>query len=479
MTNYLEFYIGGRWVAPQSAETRELVDPATEEAYGCVAMGSVEDIDAAVMAARGAFDGWSQTSLAERAAMLDRIIEIYKRRSDEIGDAITQEIGAPTWLSRSAHAPSGLAHLVEARRLLDVYEFEWNLASGTRVIREAAGVCALITPWNWPANQVLCKVAPALAAGCTMVLKPSQHSPLDAIIFAEIVDEAGLPAGVFNVVNGAGARLGDALASHREVDLVSLTGSNRAGAEVARSAAEAVKRVSLELGGKSANVILDDADFPKAVASGIIQLLSNCGQSCNAPSRMLVPRSQQAEVCEIAKSVVASVKVMEPATADKGAIGPLANETQFRTVQSFIEKGIAEGARLVAGGPGRPEGFERGFYARPTVFADVEPGMTIAQEEIFGPVLAILPYEDEEDAIRIANDSIYGLSGYVQSASIERARKFARRMRTGNVHLNGARPDFTAPFGGYKQSGNGREWGAMGLEEFTEVKAVLGWGSES
>jgi aldehyde dehydrogenase (NAD+) len=308
-----------------------------------------------------------------------------------------------------------------------------------------------------------------------MVLKPSQHSPLDALILAEILDEAGLPAGVFNLVNGSGAELGALLASHPEVDLVSLTGSNRAGVEVAKAAADTVKRVCLELGGKSANVLLDDADFGRAVPSGIVQLLSNCGQSCNAPSRMLVPRARQAEAVQIASEVIASAKVQAPATAERGALGPLANDGQFRTVQSYIETGVAEGATLVAGGPGRHQDFNRGYFVRPTVFSDVTPDMTIAREEIFGPVLAIMPYEDEDDAVRLANQSIYGLSGYVQSADRERARRVARRLRTGHVHLNGARPDFTAPFGGYKQSGNGREWGEFGLEEFTEVKAVLGW----
>ena len=476
MTDYLKFYIDGEWGGSSGNDIRDLIDPATEQPYGCVAMGTVEDIDRAVMAARRAFDSWSQTSVAERAALLDKVIEIYKRRSGEIGDAITQEIGAPGWLSRSAHAPSGLAHLMEARGLLDTYDFEHMLPSGSRVIREPVGVCALITPWNWPANQVLCKVAPAFAAGCTMVLKPSQHSPLDALIVAEIMDEAGVPPSVFNLVNGAGAKLGDALSRHPEVDLVSLTGSNRAGIEVAKAAADTIKRVSLELGGKSANVILDDADLEKAVASGVIQLLSNCGQSCNAPSRVLVPADQHDEASEIAERVIATVKVMDPKAADKGAIGPLANEAQFSTVQGYIKKGIEEGARLVAGWPGLPDGFTSGYFARPTIFGNVTPEMVIAREEIFGPVLVIMPYADEEDAIAIANHSDFGLSGYVQSADVERARRIARRMRTGNVHLNGARPDFSAPFGGYKQSGNGREWGLHGLEEFTEIKAVIGWG---
>lgn len=475
MKDYSNFYIGGEWVK-SDGPLRDLIDPATEQPYGRLAMGTDADVNRAVMAARKAFASWSQTSIEERAAVLDRIIAIYERRIGEMAEAITQEIGAPAWLSKSAHAPAGLAHLIEARRLLDAFEFETMLPSGARVIREPAGVCALITPWNWPANQVLCKVAPALAAGCTMVLKPSQHSPLDALILAEIMDEAGVPAGVFNLVNGAGSQLGSALASHPEVDLVSLTGSNRAGIEVAKTAADSIKRVSLELGGKSANILLDDADFARAVPSGIIQLLSNCGQSCNAPSRMLVPRSRQDEVIEIAREVAQSVKVQMPREAEKGSLGPLANEGQFRNVNRYVESGIEEGATLVTGGAGRLEGFENGYFVSPTIFADVDSNMTIAREEIFGPVLAIMSYEDEADAIAIANNSIYGLSGYVQSGDLDRARRVARQLRTGHVHLNGARPDFTAPFGGYKQSGNGREWGVFGLEEFTEIKAVLGWG---
>ena len=475
MTDHQRFYIDGAWVESKGP-LRELIDPATEHAYGRLAMASETDVDQAVGAARRAFASWSQTSVAERAAFLDRIIEIYKRRSGDLAQAITQEIGAPAWLSSSAHVPAGLAHLLEARRLLNDFAFETTLASGSRVFREPAGVCSLITPWNWPANQVLCKVAPALAAGCTMVLKPSQHSPLDALILAEIIDEAGVPPGVFNLINGAGDHLGRALAGHPDVDLVSLKGSNRAGIEVAKVAADSIKRVSLELGGKSANILLEDADFARAVPSGIIQLLSNCGQSCNAPARMLVPRKRHADVVDLARDVLASIKVQMPQDAEKGALGPLANEGQFRSVTRYIEAGIDEGARLVAGGPGRPEAFSNGYFVRPTVFANVDAGMKIAREEIFGPVLSILPYDDEDDAVRIANDSIYGLSGYVQSADLDRARGVARRMRTGHVHINGARPDFTAPFGGYKQSGNGREWGIFGLEEFTEIKAVLGWG---
>ena len=476
MTDYLKFYVDGEWVLG-SGEARDLIDPATGSAYGRVAMGTAEDIDRAVAAARRAFNPWSQTTPAERAAFFDKIIAGYEARSAEIAAAITQEIGAPAWLSRSAHTPAGLAHLVEARALLDTFEFEQMLPSGTRVVREAAGVCALITPWNWPANQVLCKVAPALAAGCTVVLKPSQHSPLDALILAQIIHDAGVPQGVFNLVNGAGAQLGETLASHPDVDLVSLTGSNRAGIAVSMAAAPTVKRVSLELGGKSANIILDDANFEKAVASGIIQLMSNCGQTCAAPSRMLVPAERQDEVKEIAARVAASLKVQRPIDAEKGALGPLANEPQYRSVCQYIEKGIAEGATVVAGGPGRPEGLDSGFFVKPTIFADVTPEMTVAQEEIFGPVLVIIPYADEEDAIRIANETIYGLAGYVQSGDVERARKVARRIRSGSIHLNGARTDFTAPFGGYKQSGNGREWGEHGLAEFTELKSVMGWGA--
>jgi aldehyde dehydrogenase (NAD+) len=477
MNDYGKFYIDGQWVE-SDAPRRELIDPASGQPYATIAMGTPDDVDQAVRAARRAFIGWSETPPAARAAMLDRVIAGYQARSADLAAAITQEIGAPGWLSATAHVPSGLAHLLEARRLLDSFEFEHTLPSGARVLREAAGVCALITPWNWPANQVLCKVAPALAAGCTVVLKPSQHSPLDALILAEIIHEAGLPAGVFNLVNGSGAQLGDALASHPEVDLVSLTGSNQAGVSVMQAAAPTIKRVSLELGGKSANIILDDANLEKAVASGIIQLMSNCGQTCTAPSRMLVPADRQDEAKAIAAGVIASLKVQQPASAEKGALGPLANEAQFRTVSRYIDKGIEEGATLVAGGPGRPEGLDAGFFVRPTVFADVQADMVIAQEEIFGPVLVIIPYQDEDDAFEIDNNSIYGLAGYVQSGDVQRARRVARRLRAGTIQLNGARPDFGAPFGGYKQSGIGREWGIYGLEEFTEVKSVLGWGED-
>jgi len=380
------------------------------------------------------------------------------------------------WLAQAAQAPAGMAHIAEALRLLGEYKFEYDL-NGTQILREPVGVVGLITPWNWPINQIACKVAPALAVGCTMVLKPSELAPLNAIIFAEVLHEAGVPKGVFNLVNGDGPGVGAALSAHPDIDMMSFTGSTRAGILVTKASADTVKRVALELGGKSPNIVLDDADLTKAVSGGLLQMVTNSGQSCNAPSRMLVPRQLHDQAAEIARATAAAIKVMAPENAERGAIGPLANGGQFAKVQALIQKGIDEKAQLVAGGTGRPDGFNRGYYVKPTVFAGVTNDMTIAREEIFGPVLSILPYDDEEQAIQIANDTPYGLSSYVQSGNIERARKVARRIRAGNVHINGAGADFKAPFGGYKQSGLGREWGEFGLEEFLEVKAAFGWAS--
>ena len=382
-------------------------------------------------------------------------------------------MGAPAWLSSRAQAATGLAHLNQMIAILKDFSFE-SMRGTTLIAREPVGVCGFITPWNWPMNQIACKVVPALAAGCTMVLKPSEIAPLNAVIYAEILDAAGVPKGVFNLVNGDGATVGQAIASHPDVDMVSFTGSTRAGIAVAKAAADTVKRVHQELGGKSANIILPDADLQKAVAGGVQSCFNNSGQSCNAPTRMFVQARQHDRAVEIAKAAAEATKVGDPNT--KGTtIGPVVSEAQFRKIQRLIEAGIAEGATLVAGGPGRPEGFNRGYYVRPTVFANVKPAMTISREEIFGPVLSILPYETEEQVIGLANDTVYGLSGYVQSGDIEHARKVAAQLRTGNVHLNGAGPDFGAPFGGFKQSGNGREWGEFGLEEFLEVKAVMGY----
>ena len=473
MQEHLQFYIDGRWVDPVKPAALDVIDPSTEEVIGRISLGSAEDVDRAVKAARAAFPAYSHTTKDERLALLQKIVSVYMTRYEELARTISQEMGAPLWLSKAAQAATGIGHLNQTLAVLKEYTFQEQHGT-TLIVREPVGVCGLITPWNWPVNQIMCKVAPALAAGCTMVLKPTEIAPLNAIILAEIFHEAGVPAGVFNLVNGDGPNVGAAIASHPEVDMVSFTGSTRAGVQVAIAAAPTVKRVAQELGGKSANLILDDADLEKAVAGGVQGCVMNSGQSCNAPTRMLVPASRHDEAVVIARAAVANVKVGAPAT-EGTTIGPVVSETQWKKIQGLIQKGIDEGATLVAGGVGRPEGLTRGYYVRPTVFANVTNDMTIAREEIFGPVLAILPYRDEEEAIRIANDTPYGLSGYVMSGDLDRARRVALRLRTGNVHLNGAGPDFTAPFGGYKQSGNGREWGRFGFEEFLEVKAVMGY----
>jgi aldehyde dehydrogenase (NAD+) len=469
-----QFYIGGAWVAPHSSERLPVIDPANEQPIASIAMGDVDDVDAAVAAARTAFDGYAATSREERLALLDRITEVYKRRWSDIADAIRHEMGAPVTLAQSAQAGAGWAHFAAARAALVDVELERQQGT-TLIVREPVGVCALITPWNWPMNQVACKVAPALATGCTMVLKPSEVAPLSALVLTEVLDEAGVPAGVFNLVNGDGATVGAALAAHPGVDMVSFTGSTRAGREVARAAAPTIKRVAQELGGKSANIVLDDADLAAVVARDVASMCTNSGQSCNAPSRMLVPAARMDEAVAIAAEAAAGIVVGDPGDAST-QIGPVVSELQYDRIQRLIEKGIAEGATLVAGGPGRPEGLATGYYVRPTVFAGVGNDMTIAREEIFGPVLVMIPYVDDDDAVRIANDTDYGLSGYV-SGSGDRARAIARRIRTGNVHINGAPADINAPFGGYKQSGNGREWGPLGLEEFLETKAILGYGA--
>jgi aldehyde dehydrogenase (NAD+) len=472
MTDYLKFYINGKWVDPVEPKTLDVINPATEESIGKISLGSAKDVDKAVAAAKAAFPSYSNTTRQERIELLQSIMSVYQKRYGEIAKAITAEMGAPAKLSQVAQAAMGIAHFNTNLELLKTYEFEQD-KGGTRIVREPVGVCAFITPWNWPINQIACKVAPALAVGCTMVLKPSEVAPINAYLFAEILHEAGVPAGVFNLINGDGVGVGAPLSAHRDVDMVSFTGSTRAGIAVSKAAADTVKRVALELGGKSANIVLDDADFNKAIAGGVMGVMNNSGQSCNAPTRMLVPAKRQDEAIAIAKAAAANVKAGDP-NAESTVIGPVVSEVQYNKIQGLIQKGIDEGATLVAGGVGRPDGLNKGYYVRPTVFANVTNDMTIAREEIFGPVLSILPYKDEEDAIRIANDTVYGLSGYVQSGNIERARKVASRLRTGNVHLNGAGPDLNAPFGGYKQSGNGREWGQFGFEEFLEVKAVLG-----
>ena len=473
MKECLKFYINGEWVDPVNPQHFDVINPATEESIGKIALGNEEDLNNAVSAAKNAFDSFSQTSKEERIELIGKILEVYQSRYDEIAETISSEMGAPLWLSKAAQAATGAGHLGTFLEILKNYEFEEDRGN-TRIRKEAVGVCGFITPWNWPINQITCKVAPALAAGCTMVLKPSEIAPLNAILFAEILDEAGVPAGVFNLVNGDGPTVGEAMSSHKDIDMMSFTGSTRAGIAVAKASADTVKRVAQELGGKSANIILDDADFGSAIAGGVTSCFMNSGQSCNAPTRMLVPADRQDEAIAIAKETAENTIVGNPAEVAAGGIGPVVSELQYDKIQALIEKGIEEGATLVAGGPGKPEGLNAGYFVKPTVFADVKNDMTIAQEEIFGPVLSILPYKDDEEAIAIANDTVYGLSGYV-SGSQERAQGVAKRIRSGNLHVNGSGPDFSAPFGGFKQSGNGREWGDFGFEEFLEIKAILGF----
>ena len=473
MSNRQKFYINGAWVQPCTDATLAVVNPATEEPIDVVAMGGAADVDKAVAAAKAAFETFSQTSREERVALLERIIAAYGARMGEVAEVISQEMGAPLPLAKAAQAPAGIGHFMTTLEVLKTFAFEEDIGT-SRVIREPAGVCGFITPWNWPINQIACKVAPALAAGCTMVLKPSEVAPLNAILFTEILDEAGVPAGVFNLVNGDGPTVGVALSSHPDVDMMSFTGSTRAGVEVARNAAPTIKRVAQELGGKSANIILDDANFQEAITRDVFGMCMNSGQSCNAPTRMLVPEGRMEEAAAIAKAAAENVKVGDP-SAQGTTIGPVVSEVQFNKIQGLIEKGIEEGAKLETGGPGRPHGLNRGYYVKPTVFSHVTNDMTIAREEIFGPVLSLIGYQDDEEAVRIANDTVYGLSGYISSGNPERAKAIARRIRTGNIHLNGASVDNKAPFGGYKQSGNGREWGAHGFEEFLEVKAIMGY----
>ena len=473
MKECMQFYINGEWVDTVDPKSLDVINPATEEVIGKIAMGNSQDVNKAVAAAIEAFESFSQTTKEERLALMGKILEVYQSRYDEIPETISSEMGAPLWLTKAAHAATGAGHFGTFMEVLKNYNFDEDKGT-TRLRKEPVGVCGLITPWNWPINQIACKVAPALAAGCTMVLKPSEVSPLNAVIFAEVLHEAGVPAGVFNLVNGDGLSVGEAMSSHPDIDMMSFTGSTRAGVAVAKASADTVKRVSQELGGKSANIILDDADFNQSVAGGVTGCFMNSGQSCNAPTRMLVPADRQDEAVAIAKATAEATVVGDPKEVAAGGIGPVVSEVQFNKIQGLIEKGIEEGATLVAGGPGKPEGFNAGYYVKPTIFSDVSNDMTIAREEIFGPVLSILPYKDEDDAISIANDTEYGLSGYV-SGSQEKAQKFAEKFRSGNVHVNGAGPDFNAPFGGYKKSGNGREWGDLGFEEFLEIKAILGY----
>lgn len=470
--NPMQFYVNGAWVDALGDGVLDVINPATEQPINTIAMGNTADVDRAVAAAKGAFESFSQTTKEERIELFGRILGAYQEMLPLMGETISEEMGAPLGLANAAQAPSGLGHFMTTLEVLKNYEFEEDLGSA-RVVREAAGVCGFITPWNWPINQIACKVAPALAAGCTIVLKPSEVAPNNALLFAEVLHRAGVPAGVFNLINGDGPTVGAALSQHPDVDLMSFTGSTRAGVEVAKNAAATVKRVTQELGGKSANIILDDADMQAAIARDVFGMCMNSGQSCNAGTRMLVPNARMDEAAAIAKAAAEQVKVGDP-KAEGTAIGPVVSAVQYEKIQGLIQQGIDEGAKLETGGTGRPEGLNAGYFVKPTVFSNVTNDMTIAQEEIFGPVLSLIGYEDDADAVRIANDTLYGLSGYI-SGSEERAKNIARQIRTGNVHLNGAPVNNQAPFGGYKQSGNGREWGRFGLEEFLEVKAILGY----
>jgi aldehyde dehydrogenase (NAD+) len=467
-----QFYIDGAWVDPAEPRQFSVINPATEAVAGVISMGGRKDVDRAVAAARRAFDGYAATNPAERLALLERILAAYKAHYDDIAMAISTEMGAPITLARGSQTRIGVGHISAMIEVLKTFKFE-ERRGNTRLVQEPVGVCALITPWNWPMNQVAAKVIPALAAGCTMVLKPSEYAPFSAILWAKVMHEAGVPAGVFNLINGDGLNVGAPLSSHPDVDMVSFTGSTRAGTEVAKSAAASVKRVHQELGGKSPNVLLADADFERAVKQSVLHVFQNSGQSCNAPTRMLVPAARMAEVEAIAKRVADTVTVGDPAS-DKTAVGPVVSKLQFDRVEGYIEKGIAEGARVITGGVGRPAGLDKGYFVRPTIFSNVRNDMTIAREEIFGPVLCILPYETEDEAVAIANDTPYGLAAYVWSADNVRARRIGNRIRAGQVALNGASGDMQTPFGGFKMSGNGREYGEFGLRDFLEVKAVIG-----
>ena len=475
MNNALKFYIDGQWLDAESGQTLEVIDPSTEQPFINIAVGNAQDVDKAVAAAAKAFPAFSVTRVNERLALLEEILRVYNLRYEDLVKAVSEEMGAPLHFARDAQVWSGRAHLESTISALKAFSFSEQHGT-TRVVREAIGVCALITPWNWPLNQIVCKVAPAIAAGCTVVLKPSEIAPLTGIIFAEILHEAGVPAGVFNLINGTGADVGQPLTSHPNVDMVSFTGSTRAGILVAKAAADTVKRVAQELGGKSANILLEDADFDVAVAKGVQGCFSNSGQSCDAPTRMLVPAAQHARALQIAKHTAEQLVTGSPQDANTH-LGPVISAAQFDKIQGLIKTGIEEGATLVTGGLGRPEGLDKGYYVRPTVFGNVQPQMTISREEIFGPVLSIIPYDTEEQAIEIANDTVYGLAAYVQSTDIERARAVAGRMRAGSVYLNYPSWDTFAPFGGYKQSGNGREYAGWGIHDFLEIKGVVGWGN--
>jgi aldehyde dehydrogenase (NAD+) len=473
--NNTRFYIDGEWVEPATPHVYDVINPATEEPAGQINLGSSADVDRAVAAARRAFPAYSATSREGRLELLNNIIKLYQKNNKALARAMTAEMGSPIAFARKVQTANALMHFKQMVKVLRSYKFE-RFMGETLIRREPIGVCGLITPWNWPLNQVTSKLAPALAAGCTVVLKPSEIAPLSTILLAEILHEAGVPKGVFNLVNGDGPTVGEAISSHPGIDMVSFTGSTRAGILVAKAAADTVKRVTQELGGKSPNIILSDADLEKAVPAGVLRCYTNTGQSCQAPTRMLVHRSQRDTAVELARRTAEQVKPGDPRDAET-QMGPLVSKVQFDKVQGLIEKGIQEGATLVCGGTGRPVGFNRGYFVRPTVFADVTPDMTIAREEIFGPVLSMITYDSDDEAIEIANNTTYGLAGYVQGGDVDRVRQVAARIRAGRVYLNGAPADRAVPFGGYKQSGNGREHGVFGFEEYLEVKAVLGYRS--
>ncbi len=472
MNNALKFYINGEWVNPHTPDTIDVINPATEQIYDTISAGNKYDVDRAVSAARKAFESYSQWTVERRLTLLEQILDAYNTRFDDIASAISLEMGAPISFSRESQAQLGVDHIQSTMKALRAYEFE-DYVGGALVCSEPIGVCGLITPWNWPINQVAVKVMPALAAGCTMVLKPSEESPIDAIILAEVMHEAGVPAGVFNLINGYGPVVGEAMSTHPDIDMMSFTGSTQGGIAVAKAAADTVKRVGQELGGKSANIILEDADISEAVSMGVNFCMSNSGQTCNAPTRMLIPQHQMDNAIAAAHSAVEKIRVDDP-SREGAHLGPVVNKSQFEKIQSLIQIGIDEGATLIAGGTGRPEHLNTGYYVKPTVFADVKNTMTVAREEIFGPVMVLIGYEDEDHAVDIANDTDYGLAGYVSSGSVEHAMTIARRIRAGQIVINYVGENTDIPFGGYKQSGNGRENGQWGLEEFLELKAITG-----
>ncbi len=472
MRVYDKFYINGEWVDPVTPKSLDVINPATEAVCATISIGAAEDVDKAANAARAAFRNFGRSSREERIELLAAIVEVYQNRYNDIADAISEEMGAPTKLAVEAQAATGIGHLATALEVLKTFEFE-ETAGASRIFKEPIGVVGMITPWNWPINQITCKVAPALAVGCTVVLKPSEVAPLSGYLFTEVLHEAGVPAGVYNMVNGDGPGVGTAISSHPEIDMVSFTGSTRAGSLVAQNAAPSVKRVTQELGGKSANILLDDVNLQEAVTRGVMHMFQNTGQSCHAPSRMLVPADKLDEAAAIAAKVAESVVVGDP-KAEGTTMGPVVSEVQFNKIQGLIQAGIDEGATLVCGGVGRPEGLDAGYFVRPTVFSNVNNDMTIAREEIFGPVLTMLPYDSVEQAIDIANDTPYGLAGYVQGEDMDKVMEVASQIRAGNINLNGQSGDLLTPFGGYKQSGNGREWGAHGFTDYLEIKAVAG-----